>query len=106
MNFPFNPDPNKLAAEVTFSRKTKPDSHPPIYFNNSQVVTQPYTKHLGMVLDSKLNFKQHIDEKICKANRGIGLLKKLNCDLSRKSLLAIYKSFVRPNSGHAAAYSC
>ena len=93
----FNPDPNKLAAEVIFSHKIKPDSHPPIYFNNSQVVTRPFTKHLGMVLDSKLNFKQHIDDKICKANRGIGLLKKLNCDLSRKSLLAIYKSFVRPH---------
>ena len=37
------------------------------------VVSQPFTKHLGMILDSKLNFNQHLSEKIYKANKGIGL---------------------------------
>ena len=56
-------------------------------FNNLPVVSQPSTKHLGMVLDSKLDFNIHINEKISKANKGIGLIKKLQSELSRKTLL-------------------
>ena len=37
----FNPDLAKQATEVVFSRKTKPINHPPLYFNNSTVVTSP-----------------------------------------------------------------
>ena len=33
----FNPDPNKQAQEVIFSRKTKKTSHPPLNFNNNSV---------------------------------------------------------------------
>ena len=54
----FNPDPNKQANEVTFSRKTSSNnlSHPPIKFNNNDISKCPHQKHLGIVLDSKLNF--------------------------------------------------
>ena len=93
----FNPDPNKSATEVVFSHKLKQYLHPSVRFNNLPVVSQPSTKHLGMVLDSKLDFNIHINEKIFKANKGIGLIKKLQSELSRKTLLNIYKSFVRPH---------
>ena len=90
----FNPDPNK-SAEVIFSHKLNQHNHPYVSFNNLPVTVQPSTKHLGMVLDSKLNFNCHVDEKISKANKGIGMIKKLQCELSRKALITIYKSFVR-----------
>ena len=45
----------------------------------------------------KLNFKLHIKEKISKAMKGIGIIKKLSNVLPRKSLITIYKSFVRPH---------
>ena len=93
----FNPDPNKQATEIIFSRKTNQQLHPPIYFNNSPVASQPFTKHLGMILDSKLNFNHHLGEKICKANKGIGLIKRLRHNLSRKHLVTIYKSYIRPH---------
>ena len=49
------------------------------------------------MLGSKLNFNEHIENKITKCNKIIGLMEKLSLILSRKSLLTIYKSFVRPN---------
>ena len=82
----FNPDPNKQAAEVVSSNKVEHHLHPPIYFNNVPVVTQTFTLHLGMILDLKRNFNQHLSEKICKANKGIGLFKKLRHTLCRKQL--------------------
>ena len=45
----------------------------------------------------KLNFKLHIKEKISKAMKGVSLIKKLSNILPRNSLIAIYKSFVRPH---------
>ena len=60
----FNPDSNKQANEVIFSRKTKISSHPPVAFNNNDLKKYPHHKHLGIVLDSKLDFKFHVDQKI------------------------------------------
>ena len=61
-----------------------------------QLIAQP-RKHLGMNLDEKLNFGHHITEKIAKANKGIGVIKKLHNVLPRRALLTIYKCFIRPN---------
>ena len=93
----FNADPNKQATEVVFSRRRKPDNHPALYFNDAPVTTAPFQKHLGLFLDKKLTFGHHLNEKISKANKGIGLIKRLYSYLPRKSLLNIYKSFIRPH---------
>ena len=93
----FNPDPNKQAIEVCFSNKCDKGNYPPLHFNSTNIQVVDSQKHLGLVLDSKLNFNEHIESKITKCNKIIGLMKKLSQFLSRKSLLTIYKSFVRPN---------
>ena len=93
----FNPDPNKQANEVTFTRKAKKENYQPVVFNESEVTKCSSQKHLGITLDSKLNFNEHIEAKITKCNRTIGLIKKLSVILPRKALITIYKSFIRPN---------
>ena len=92
----FNPDPSKPAQEVLFSRKKKAQSHPIISLNNIQVEKSSNQKHLGLILDEKFNFKQHIDSAISKINKGIAVIKKLRYNLPRKSLITIYKAFLRP----------
>ena len=92
----FNPDSCKSAQEVLFSRKKKTQSHPAISLNNIQFERTSYQKHLGLLLDEKLNFKQHVDSAILKMNKGISVIKKLRHSLPRKSLLTIYKAFLRP----------
>ena len=47
-------------------------------------------QHLGIHLDKELNFFLHIKEKISKANKGVGAIKKLNNTLPRKALLTLY----------------
>ena len=93
----FNPDLSKQAQEVIFSRKTNKISHPTTTFNTVPVARTSCQKHLGLHLDEKLNFTQHIKIKISKANKGIGIIKRLSHILPRKSLLTIYKSFIRPH---------
>ena len=48
------------------------------------------------MLDEKLNFTQHVDSAILKMNKGISVIKKIRDSLPRKSLLTIYKVFLRP----------
>ena len=79
-----------------FSRKKNPQNYPLISLNDIQVERAPYQKHLGIILDEKLNFKQHIDNVISKVNKGIAVIKKLRYSLPRKSLITIYKAFLRP----------
>ena len=64
----FNPDVSKPAQEVLFSRKRTKTDHPDVYFNNVKLKREPYQKHLGIFLDEKLNFKEHID-KISSCNK-------------------------------------
>ena len=94
----FNPDSNKQANEVIFSRKTSSNdlSHPPIKFSNNCISKFPHQNHLGIVLDSKLNFNAPVDQKIKNCNRIIGLIRRLSITLPRNDLLTICKSFVRP----------
>ena len=67
------------------------------FFNNVPVKRCSIQKHLGFHLDEKLNFNHHVKENITKANKGIGVIKKLSNILPRDALLTIYKSFVRPH---------
>ena len=92
----FNPDPINPVEEVLFSRKNQIQNHPAIYLNNVQVERSSYQKHLGIILDEKRNFKQHIDSTISKVNKGIAVIKKLQHISPRKSLITIYKAFLRP----------
>ena len=95
----FNPDPNKQANEVISSRKASSNnlSHPTIKFSKIAISECPHQKHLGIVLDSKLNFVAHVDQKIKKFNRIIGVIRRLSVTLPRNALLTIYKSLVRPH---------
>ena len=93
----FNPDPNKQAQEVIFSRKINKIDHPPLYFNQNLVKSSSTHKHLGMVLDTRLDFNLHLKNVQNKVNKTIGLLCKLKNTLPRTSLITIFKSFIRPH---------
>ena len=71
----FNPDKNKQAIQVIFSQKGDNSAYPLIYFNRSEVVLKHEQKHLGMILDSELNFYSHVKEKIVSAQKAIGVIR-------------------------------
>ena len=91
----FNPYSTKQAQEVVFSRKTKKEYHPPLAFNNNNVPETNSQKHLGVVLDNRLSFEDHLKMILNKVNKTIGLLRKLYNILPRSALLITYKSFIR-----------
>ena len=91
----FNPDPSKQTIEICFSYKRCKENNPSLMLNNTKIQLANSQKHLGLILDSKLDFNEHMDDKI------IGIMKRHSLVLSIKSLLTTYKSFGRPNLDHA-----
>ena len=95
---PFNQDCIKQAKEVIFSKRKKNlGTHLSLFFNNSLTEQDRTQEHLGLTLDHKLTFQYHVNKKIKKATKRIGLLRKLQSILPRTSLLTIHKSFRRPH---------
>ena len=93
----FNPDPFKQAQEALSSRKIKSQNHPCFHFNNNPVNQTRLQKYIGMYLDPKLDFLEHLKNVQAKVNKSITLLRKLQTILPRPTLLTIYKAFIRPH---------
>ena len=91
----FNPDPTKQANEVLFSCKKSTPNHPQIVFNGAAVAKVDEQKHLGLILDSGLSFEKHLNEKIIKAKKNVGIIKHLSRFLPLKTLDQMYKALVR-----------
>ena len=74
----FNPDPTKQATEVLFSCKKSSLNHPQLIFDGIAVAKSNDQKHLGLVLHSRLSFDKHLNEKIIKVKKNVGILKHLS----------------------------
>ena len=93
----FNSDLTKQAQEVIFSRKLNKPVYPNLTFDNSQVSQTESQKHLGLIVDNKLNFNEHLKGVFDKISKIIGLIPKFQPMLPKFSLLTIFKTFVRPH---------
>jgi len=58
-------------------------------------------KDLGILIDSQLTFKDHIQDKINKAYSMIGLLKRNFINMDCKTFILLYKALVRPHLEYA-----
>ena len=101
MGFPvensFNSDTTKQAKKAIFSRKTTKKIYPKTLFSNILVSKAHSQNHLCLYLDSKLFFDIHLKTVLTKVNKAIGLLRKFQQVLPRRSLITIYKAFMRPH---------
>ena len=73
----FNSDLSKQSQEVILFRKTVRISHRSLTFKTVPVARTACQKHLGLYLDEKVSFFNHINAKISKANKRIGIIKKI-----------------------------
>ena len=56
----FNPDPNKQAQEIMFSRNNTASLQPVVLFDNRPVKSTQIHKNLEMMINSNISYEQHI----------------------------------------------
>ena len=96
----FNPDPFRQATESLVSCKQSTPDHPRLMFNERVVTTVDEQKHRSLILDSDLSFRKHLNEKIMKAKKNVGIFtpqEYLSKYLPLKTLDQMYKTLVRPH---------
>ena len=96
MEMSFNPDPLKQAQGINVSLKMTKTNHPTLIFNDNSVHQVALQKHLGMPLDCKLNFEEHLKTIFNKINKTIDLLRKFQNFLQRNR----YLQYINPLSHH------
>ena len=57
-------------------------------------------KYLGIVIDDKLTWKDHIDHVSLKIKRNLGIMKRVRNDIPKESLTALYRTMVEPYLGY------
>ena len=67
----------KQAQEVFFSNKSTKTNHPNIIFNDKTVQNSVNQKHLGLIVNEKLTFNDHITSKLTTVNKLTLNLRKL-----------------------------
>ena len=82
---------------VIFSLKlNQPNTQPLLLMQNHPLEQKPTTKFLGITLDSKLTFKNHIDSIRTKIAKSIGILCKAKRKLPNTVLKNLYHTFISP----------
>ena len=87
----FNPETSKQAVEILFSNRNTKTAHPFLFFNGIIVNKVNDHKHLGLILDSKLSFSKHVNDKINKSRKLLGARRFRSSYLPLCTLNQIYK---------------
>ena len=93
---------NKLSLDIKkthympFSGGKRPPTDLNIEIDNQKIAPVFRTKFLGVVVDSKLYWKEHISYITWKIARGIEVITKARKYLNKDSLLILYYSFIYP----------
>ncbi len=94
---------NKLSLNLTkthfmvFHRaKFKSNDMIPLKINNNVIEKTESTKFLGVIIDNKLTWTNHIVHVKNKIAKGIGIIHKARKYLNKQSLIKLYYSFVHP----------
>ena len=76
-----------------FFRKPTIINHPSVIFIDIPVTQTGSQKHLGIILDKKLNFEEPVNKVTRKINKTIGVIRKLQNVERRPAPFTIYKCF-------------
>jgi len=81
---PITKDPNNL------------NGNPQIVINKTPISLVRQVKYLGLIIDSKLTWKEHVENIILKVSRSLYMLNKLKFILNTKTLLSLYYALIYP----------
>jgi len=82
--------------DLIFSKRGE-RNYCPLFLDNVQIPTTNSHKHLGFILDSKLNFTEHTNQLADKIQTLLNPMKALSWKIKSAHLNTIYSSFISPH---------
>ena len=81
---------------MIFRKRKKVSSKTKLSIDGEPINVVDKTKFLGILIDNKLTWKQHIAYISGKISRGIGMIIKARQYLNKQGMLSLYYSFIYP----------
>ena len=81
---------------MIFRKRKKVSSNVKLSIDGELINEVDKTKFLGILIDNKLTWKQHIAYISGKISRGIGMIIKARQYLNKQGMLSLYYSFIYP----------
>ena len=78
------------------NRTVTKDTHLNLIIDNVKIEQAEHTKFLGVIINSKLTWQNHIKLVSSKVSKRIGILSKIRYNLSSEILLMLYHTLVQP----------
>lgn len=88
---------------MLITNQRRDDTDGTVYIDGEVVERVDVIKYLGVMLDNKLNFDEHINYTIRKAARKLGIMYRLNKYLSFDNKLMIYNTLIAPHFDYCAS---
>ena len=98
---------NKLSLNILktklliFDNKVKDFRNINVILDGHQVNASSHAKFLGLTIDDRLNWKQHISEVSKQLSKSNGVINRLKNVLPKKSLLTLYNALVLPHLNYS-----
>lgn len=76
--------------------------------NGKNIEKVSHMKYLGFIIDSKMNFKEHVDYICKKIGKKIGFFKRIRNNISNMTAINIYNTIIQPHFefGSTVIYTC
>lgn len=87
---------NEFQTELKYNENNNNPLHLSLVFNDMNATKINFQKHLAMLLDSRLNLNEYLENIFRKVKSGICIIPKLWHVLPRSALLPTYKPFALP----------
>ena len=67
-----------------------------IYIDGTQIDTISHTQFLGVIIDNKINWNEHIKYTCKKISKSVGIFWKIKNKMNKKTLINLYYTFIYP----------
>ena len=67
-----------------------------IYIDGTQIDTVSHTQFLGVIIDNKINWNEHIKYTCKKRSKSVGIFWKIKNKVNKKTLINLYYTFIYP----------
>lgn len=98
--------PDKCTYTIFSNRQIPPQLTSPLTLGLFSLKQNPTPTVLGLVIDNKLTFKEHLQKTLASASRKLNLLRKIsgqNWGANRTTLSLIYRTYILPTLEYASS---